>query len=215
MWCEIKCEGRPIIVGTVYRAPNSNSENNKLLLDLFSVCDKYSNRAQIIICGDFNYGAIDWESNCVDREGQHVSAASNFLDKYNDLFLHQHIDQWTHNRGLENPSRLDLIFSKNYLDVENIQYLPPVGKSHHSVLYFEFLLEGNAIEMVDESLRFSHHKGDYKKAGDMFKAIDWIPLMQDKDASQMYLDFSSQCSKVIKTVFQNISKVTRLKDRNG
>ena len=92
MWCEIKCEGRPIIVGTVYRAPRSSSENNDLLLDLFSVCDRYSNRAQIIVCGDFNYGAIDWENNCVDREGQHLAAANKFLDK--DYISKQHCLQY-------------------------------------------------------------------------------------------------------------------------
>ena len=35
VWCEIKCEGRPIVVGTVYRAPRSTNENNDLLLDFF------------------------------------------------------------------------------------------------------------------------------------------------------------------------------------
>ena len=211
VWCEIKCEGRPIIVGTVYRAPRSTNENNDLLLDLFSVCDRYSGRAQIIVCGDFNYGAIDWENNCVDSEGQHLAAATKFLDKYNDLYFYQHVDQWTHNRGLENPSRLDLIFSKNQLDVENMHYLSPLGKSHHSVLYFELLMEGNAVEIVDESLRFSHHKGDYKKANDMFRNVDWNSLLEGKNASQMYLDFTSQCATVIENCVPKYKKCSNVR----
>ena len=106
MWCEIKCEGKPIIVGVVYRTPSSSRENNDLLLDLFTVCDTYSDKAQILVCGDFNYGTIDWENSCVVSEGQHVVDARKFLDMYNDLFFHQHVDEWTRNRGIENPSRL-------------------------------------------------------------------------------------------------------------
>ena len=80
IWCEIKCEGKPIIVGTIYRTPSSSRENNNLLLDIIKVCDSYSDRAQILLCGDFNYGAIDWDNNCVDSSGQHVVDARNFLD---------------------------------------------------------------------------------------------------------------------------------------
>ena len=136
------------------------------------VCDTYSNHAQILICGDFNYGAIEWENNSVDTEGQHVVDARNFLDIYNDLHFHQHVDEWTHNRGLENPSRLDLIFTENHLDVENLQYLAPLGNSHHSVLKFEIIIEGSVVEVVDESLRFCHQKGDYVEAENMYRVVD-------------------------------------------
>ena len=197
VWCEIKCEGKPIIVGVVYRTPSSSRENNDFLLDLFTVCDTYSDKAQILVCGDFNYGAIDWENSCVVSEGQHVVDARKFLDMYNDLFFHQHVDEWTHNRGLENPSRLDLIFTKNDLDVENLKYLTPLGNSHHSVLSFELVIEGSVVEVVDESLRYSHHKGDYVKAEGFFSENDWDSLLADKEASHMYHEFSSQCTLVI------------------
>ena len=197
VWCEIKCEGKPIIVGVVYRTPSSSRENNDLLLDLFTVCEKYSDKAQILVCGDFNYGAIDWEHNYVESEGQHLVDARKFLDTYNDLYFHQHVEEWTHNRGQENPSRLDLIFSKSDLDVENLRYIAPLGNSHHSVLIFELIIEGNVVEVVDESLRYSHHKGDYVKADGLFDEMDWDALLLDNEASHMYLDFSSQCSLVI------------------
>ena len=37
VWCQIKCEGKPIIVGTVYRTPKSCKENNDLLLDILTL----------------------------------------------------------------------------------------------------------------------------------------------------------------------------------
>ena len=209
VWCEIKCEGKPIIVRVVYRTPSSNNENNNLLLDLFSVCDTYSDKAQILVCGDFNYGAIDWENNCVDTLGQNVGNARKFLDMYNDLFYHQHVDEWTHNRGMENPSRLDLILTKNDLEVENLRYLAPLGSSHHSVLSFELIIEGTVVEMVDESFRYSHYKGDYVKADGKFKETNWDSLLSDNQASQMFNDFSSRCSQVIDEC------VPKYKKKNG
>ena len=54
VWCEIKCEGKPIIIGVVYRTPSSHRENNDLLLDLFNICDTFSDKAQILVCGYFS-----------------------------------------------------------------------------------------------------------------------------------------------------------------
>ena len=85
-----------------------------------------------------------------------------------------------HNRGLENPSKLDLIFTKNDLDIENLQYLAPLEYSHHSVLIFELLLEGSVVEVVDESLRYSHHKGDYVKAEICWRSLIGIVLLEKK-----------------------------------
>ena len=189
--------GKPIIVGTVYRKPSSSKENNRLLLDLLSVCDKYEDKAQILICGDFNYGAINWENNVVDSSGQHVVDATEFLDMYNDHYYHQHVDNWTHNRGMENPSRLDLILSKNEFDVENLNYISPIGNSHHAVLAFDLVVECNVVELVDESLRYSHHKGDYVKASSLFNSTNWDTQISDHDPSQMYTEFSDICSNVV------------------
>ena len=66
VWCEMKCEGNNLVIGTIYRTPSSSRENNNLLLDVFNVCENYSVNTQILLCGDFNYRAIDWDSNYVD-----------------------------------------------------------------------------------------------------------------------------------------------------
>ena len=211
IWCEIKCGGKPIVIGTVYRKPSSNNENNDLLLDLFSVCDTFSKKSQIFICGDFNYGAIDWENNVVDSDGQHVPEARIFLDMYNDHHFHQHVDSWTHNRGAENPSRLDLIFTKNELDIENLNYLSPLGNSHHSVLNFELIVEGNVVDVVDESLRYSHHKGDYVKASSLFNSTNWDFLLAGDDPEQMYINFLDLCITIIQACVPTYSQKNSIK----
>ena len=57
--------------------------------------------------------------------------------------------------------------------------------------------QGNVVEVVDDSYRYSHQNGDYVKADGFFSEMDWNALLSDKESSQMYTDFSSRCKLVI------------------
>ena len=59
-------------------------------------------------------------------------AGADFLDCLRKNYLIQFVDQPTRYRPSNRPSTL--IGSDDFID--NIQYLSPVGKSDHSVLYF-------------------------------------------------------------------------------
>ena len=76
----------------------------------------------MIICGDFNFGEISWASNDVERIGQ-VLDARNFLDSINDSFLHQHVLVDTHNLDGDNPTNLDLVFTRDPGDVSYLELL--------------------------------------------------------------------------------------------
>ena len=95
-----------------------------------------------MICGDFNYPKIDWINLEVHAEDD--SSEQRFYDVCQDSFLYQYVDEYTRQRGSDNPSVLDLVFSKNELEIEHIEYQVPIGKSDHSVLVFDFALEGDA-----------------------------------------------------------------------
>ena len=59
VWCEVPLQDDDkLLLGTVYRSPNSTPENNKRLNDLMKVliCD----RSHVLITGDFNHPEIDW-----------------------------------------------------------------------------------------------------------------------------------------------------------
>ena len=105
----------------IYRPPNCSREQNLSLNDLVKLSDTYHKESQVLICGDFNFSEIVWEENVVKSGGQHPVDASNFLDVINDCFLYQHVLQSTHNLDQENESRLDLVFSRALMDVENIR----------------------------------------------------------------------------------------------
>ena len=87
---------------------------------------------QVLICGDFNYREIDWVNHQVS--GVADSEQQKFYDAIGDSFLHQHVTEFTRARGTDEPSLLDLILTKNELEIENIRYCALVGNSDHSVL---------------------------------------------------------------------------------
>ena len=74
----------------------------------------------------------------------------------------QFIDRPTHHRALQNPSLIDLLLS-NFPDfVFNIDFYPPFGKSHHSVICFEIDMEPLArVCKQSTKPKFCMDKGDY------------------------------------------------------
>ncbi len=51
-----------LLIGCVYRSPNSDEENTQALNDLFEEIAALGNKfTHILIMGDFNYPGIDWE----------------------------------------------------------------------------------------------------------------------------------------------------------
>lgn len=186
-WCEICLQGKKILVGAIYRAPSSPRDVNNLLCDLVRLSDNYDRESQVLICGDFNFGEVCWETNSVTVDGQHVVDARNFLDVTNDCFLYQHIGEVTHNIDYDNPSRLDLVFTRNEHDVENITLFPPLGKSHHATVLFDFKMDGDPKqEEEEETYKFSFHKGNYTEIRRLLSEIDWYTVFEDKPVEEMY-----------------------------
>ena len=75
---------------------------------------------------------------------------------------------FTRQRGSDNPSLLDLVFTKNHLEIDHIDYQPHVGRSDHSVLVFDFTLEGELP--VDETpvTKLNVFKSDFPKMINIF-----------------------------------------------
>ena len=127
-WITIKLsDNKTLLVGVVYRSPNSNDENNDRLISILRKaasirCDF------LMLCGDYNLPRINWNTNhCFDTDTSYSQA---FLTTVEDLSLFQHATNPTRIRG-EQQSCLDLIFTNEENMVEDVQELPPVGKSDH------------------------------------------------------------------------------------
>ena len=63
VWCEVRLRNNDkLLVGCIYRSPNSGHENNTQLNKLIVEVAKIQTYTHLLIGGDLNYPGIDWQS---------------------------------------------------------------------------------------------------------------------------------------------------------
>ena len=141
-----------MVSACMYRPPLSPVIYNQQIANAIEqISDIEAN--QFLICGNFNYRDIDWKNHYIPDSAHDER---NFYDSVQSAFLHQHVEDITRQRGSNQPSTLDLILSKNELEIQKINIRTPVAKSDHNVLTFDFLLEGRfqpLIYILDRALK--------------------------------------------------------------
>ena len=127
-WSVIKLkDNKSLLMGTIYRSPNSDADNNQKLLTMIRQAATLKHD-YLMICGDFNLPLIDWSSHQNVNVGSSFSSC--FLETVENLDLFQHVQNSTRFRGSQN-SCLDLIFTNEENMVDDVLELPPLGKSDH------------------------------------------------------------------------------------
>ena len=169
-WCEVKLKGKDkILIGCIYRSPNSDLGNNdKLLVSMKELCTEKA-YSHLLLCGDFNYPGIDWSNETSPHNDNHP--ATLFLECIRDCFLFQHCMKPTHMRGGIIGNTLDLIFTNEESMITNINHDAPLGNSDHMVLTF------NLNAYIDENKkpiqRYVYDKGNYEEMRKELKTMDW------------------------------------------
>ena len=148
-----------LLFGCVYRSPSTSATSgindeklNKLLSDLSN-----RNYSHVCLVGDFNFKDINWKTWSTSKSEQ--SKEHRFLETLRDCYLFQHVSEPTRARGTDEPSLLDLIITNEEMQVSDIQYISPLGKSDHSVICFKYNCYLNVTKHRHES--FSYNKADY------------------------------------------------------
>ena len=88
-----------------------------------------------LIMGDFNFREINWADGSIDSSRE--SDAAQFYDKVQDCYLCQHVRFHTRFRDGMSPSTLDLIFTDQENNVQELKCGSPLGKSDHCVITWE------------------------------------------------------------------------------
>lgn len=180
VWCEINItNNKKVLVGLVYRSPNSTENNNLLLNDLIKQIGNYP-FAYKVIMGDFNYRTINWTNWISEAPPGHIS--HELIECIRDSFLHQHVQNDTRFRGSVRPSNLDLVFSNDELLIEDLLFLSPIGKSDHLTLTFKLLCDINEkINPTYESNSYLYHKGDYESMKRHLNSLNWDLEFNEKN----------------------------------
>ncbi|KAK6168350.1 hypothetical protein SNE40_020904 [Patella caerulea] len=111
----------------IYRSPSSSFDNSSNLNHVLrEITSRYPH---VLIVGNFNYRDIDWEKETTNT--QPGSPCYEFLECVKDCYLIQHVGDYTRYRQHETPSILDLVYTKNEGDINDILVMEPLGKSDH------------------------------------------------------------------------------------
>ena len=179
---EIRLRGGDLLLfGCFYRSPTPSSYsdvNNYNLNQLLRVINlkKYSHKCFV---EDFNYKDINWNS----WSTPHVedSKEAKFLDAIRDSYLHQHLLEPTRRRGTDEPSLIDLLLTDEEMQVSDIEYHPPLGKSDHSVISFTF---NCYLDFSKSKERYLYDNGDYFAMSKELKESNWaVHIFEDDKTS--------------------------------
>ena len=126
VWVEISMNSEKIVLGNVYRNWSSDLDNHKNLCRLINEARNYAKDRRLVIVGDFNYKDVNWIScSCPEHADKHTLS---FLQGILINNLNQHVKDFTRQRGNDQPSTLDLIFTNYATDLQNIVLESPLGK---------------------------------------------------------------------------------------
>ena len=170
-----------IIVGCIYRSPNSSPENNGNLVKIIQEACKLNANHHLIL-GDFNYKEVNWSTNTVHTRPSHPAYILH--EKINDLFLDQLIHSPTRYREGEQENTLDWVIADCPDLIEDLNIGPPLGeRGDHCVITFTMQFM-STVQHFGNRLNF--FKGDYNKIRDNLKDVNWERLMENKNCQDSW-----------------------------
>ena len=183
IFCKITPKGGKdsIIFGVVYRSPSY--DNNAIICEQLHKLYKDIRDQQVIVVGDYNYPEINWKDDKCNTKDTHP--AWKFLDVIHENFIFQNVTEPTHHRGQQQPNILDLILSDKEDRVQNLEYLAPLGKSHHSVLTFN-LDGGYGVEDRERTLKPLIDKGDYQGMKNFLRQVNWSEKLDNLSVDESW-----------------------------
>lgn len=195
---EIRLRGGDLMLfACCYRSPTksqTSDDNNTKLNQLLNVIakKKYSHRC---IVGDFNFKDINWETWSTQHGSE--SKEQKFIDTVKDCFFFQHVERFTRKRGNDDPSTLDLILTDEEMQVSEVQYLAPLGKSDHCVILFDFHCY---LDFTKPKASFQYPKGDYNGMREFLISSKWTTqfknLAETADEETMWENIKGKLSEV-------------------
>ena len=192
LWVRIRIRNSTVLIGCIYRSPNSSPENNAKLNTLIQSAVNLK-EGVTIITGDFNYKEVDWNLNQVRCGPEHP--ASVIHDTINDLFLSQLVMEPTRFRSGENQNTLDWVITDSPNKIGNLNYGPPLGeKGDHCTLTFDLTV---TFDRNEKGGNFQYSKGLFNEFRSYIGNIDWKDTLFNKSVEEAWSCFQNEMSTAI------------------
>ena len=187
VWCTIQLsDNKRLLVGVVYRSPNSSDTNNQRMLEMLRIAST-ANCDYLMVCGDFNVPKIDWQrSQCHDSP---TSFTAWFMEEIEQFNWFQHSINYTRFKGTQ-KSCLDLIFTNEESMVDEVLELPPLGKSDHACQIWEMTVR----EVILRNTNIPRPN---------FKKANWTKIKED--VRNLSIDQGDSASDMMKKMATGIS----------
>ena len=112
------------------------------------------------------------------------------IDKLNDLFLCQHVNEPTRYREYQSPNTLDLVITNEEHMIKDISYQPGLGLSDH--VYLSFNYSSYAERSNRPSPRFNLYHADFDQLNNLIHhSVDWEEVLKDLDVHSAWRHFSN------------------------
>ena len=191
---------RKIIV--TYVPPKTNAwkveEHREMQKEVIKCLDNMlRGEERILLVGDFNCRNVNW------KDMEVVGNAGSWSEEMLYLAMVNTLDQWveepTRYRGEEEPSLLDLVFTRKPEPLPKIQYQSPMGKSDHLLVEIE-MQEWKLQRCMEDykKERLNYARANYEHLRQFFENIDWKNNMKDKTVQEKYEVFLQKYNEGVK-----------------
>ena len=139
----------------------------------------------VLLLGDFNSKEVNWEE--MEVNGDTGEWGEDLLQLVMVNTMEQWVRENTRYRGEDEPTMLDLVFTKKPETCPTIEYLCPMGKSDHVVMEIE--LKGSEKEIRSEGHkngRLNHAKANFAELREFYEKINWKEVMKGRTVQEKY-----------------------------
>lgn len=179
LWCTFKDgDGFSVLVGCIYRSPNSSQDNNDQLFALLKT-DTLQNYDRICIVGDFNFPNVRWDGTWTNEKDNQV------IETIRDVFFVQKVINCTRHREGQKSTLDDWVLVNDDKLVTNIIHLAPFGKSDHDALLFSLDVSKQKNHNKD-NYKFNLSKGNYIAFRNYFAEVD-LDVGTDVDQAWLHI----------------------------
>ena len=195
-WCYVNNDiGEKVLIGIVYRSPNSDDHNNDKLLELVKKATAVKNVNTLLLFGDFNFPEIDYETFSV--VGDASSYPVKFFDLTQDLFPIQNVHEFTRIRHGQKPSKLDYVFTMDEQEVEGLSYLSPLGRSGHVGIQWKLNCNAASTHHSDTP-KYAYWKADYHAMSQALQKVSWDHL-EKENIENVWTFIRTKYQELVKT----------------